>query len=274
MHHDPIEVRTWGEGPREIVLLHGGPGAPGSAASLARLLADDFRVLEPLQRGSGDVPLTVARHVADLAAVAPSPAVLVGCSWGAMLALSFAAAHPDRVRGLVLVGCGTYDAESRSAYEAAMRERLGPDGVAEAEELQRRIAATDDEAERNAIFAALGDLATRAQAYEPLPDEGEGEVACDLRAHEETWDDALRLQEEGQEPLAFSAVSAPVCMLHGADDPHPGRAIHATLGEFLPQIEYVEIDRCGHEPWRERHAREAFLASLRERLGRLTGTGA
>ena len=49
-----------------LLLLHGGPGAPGYMAPVARELSDAFRIIEPLQRGSGEEPLTVARHIADL----------------------------------------------------------------------------------------------------------------------------------------------------------------------------------------------------------------
>src|SRR5688572_17590053 len=109
---EPIEVRRYGSAGETVVVLHGGPGAPGCAAGLARVMAGEFVVLEPLQRRSGRVALTVARHVEDLAFVAPRPAVLVGWSWGAMLGLSFAARYPERVSALVLVGCGTYDERS------------------------------------------------------------------------------------------------------------------------------------------------------------------
>ena len=59
-------VREYGSAGPTLVLLHGGPGAPGYLAPLARGLEDKFRVLEPFQRGSGCVPLSVARHVEDL----------------------------------------------------------------------------------------------------------------------------------------------------------------------------------------------------------------
>ena len=61
-----IQVREYGTSGPMVLVLHGGPGAPGGMAPLARRLADSVRVLEPLQRGSGGEPLTVARHVADL----------------------------------------------------------------------------------------------------------------------------------------------------------------------------------------------------------------
>lgn len=263
----PIDVRIHGEQGPEVVVLHGGPGAPGSAQDLARALADEFRVLEPLQRLSGDRPLTVRRHVEDLAEVAPPRAAVVGASWGAMLGLSYAAAFPERVSGLVLVGCGTYDVESRALYEERMRDRLGPEGIAEAQSTRRALEEARTTEEQNRLFDSLGALAGRAQAYDPLESEGDG-IVPDRRGYEETWADVLRLQETGQEPIAFAAIQAPVLMLHGADDPHPGRQIRRHLRTFVPQLELVLLHKCGHEPWRERRARERFLRLLRKRLRR------
>ena len=48
-----MRIREYGSAGPMVVLLHGGPGAPGYMAPVARELADSFRVLEPLQRGSG-----------------------------------------------------------------------------------------------------------------------------------------------------------------------------------------------------------------------------
>lgn len=261
---DPIRVRRYGvEGPL-VAVLHGGPGAAGSVASLARELVPSCRVLEPLQRRSGPVPLTVSRHVADLAAILAEPAILVGWSWGAMLGLSFTAAHPARARSLILVGCGTYDAAARAAYHDAMAERLGAAGRARQAELRRQLEQAADAATRDRIGAALGNLASRAQAFEPVAEDGAAEF--DAAGHEETWRDVLRLQDNAVEPQAFTAITCPVLMLHGRDDPHPGPAIRDSLLPYLPHLEYVELSRCGHVPWLERWGRKPFLRSLLERI--------
>jgi pimeloyl-ACP methyl ester carboxylesterase len=229
----PIDVRRHGSRGPVVALLHGGPGAPGEMASLADDLADAFTVLEPWQRHSGGEPLTVACHVVDLAAVLPEGAAVVGWSWGAMLALSFAAAHPGRRR-----------AES---VRAAMQQ-----------------AGSEDE--RNRLLGELGRLLAAAQACDPLPEHAGEPAWIDARGHAETWADALRLQAVGVEPASFSAITCPVLMLHGEDDPHPGRATFQTLRRHLPQIRYRGFPRCGHRPWAERRARSAFLAELREWL--------
>lgn len=110
-----LKVRRHSTAGPAVIVLHGGPGVPGSAVETALGLAGSFAVLEPWQRGSGgSEPLTVARHIADLHQVVLSvrgggPPAKGGESWGAMLALAFAAEHPADAGPIVLVGCGTFD---------------------------------------------------------------------------------------------------------------------------------------------------------------------
>lgn len=85
---------------------------------------------------------------------------------------------------------------------------------------------------------------------------------CDARAHEETWNDMVRLQEEGTYPAAFAAIECPVLMLHGAMDPHPGTMIRDSLARHITQLEYHEWQNCGHYPWLERAVGDEFYAVL------------
>ena len=257
----PLTVRTYGDpAATPVVVLHGGPGAPGSIAALARELADTCHVLEPLQRVRADSPLSVAVHVADLVAVVQPFAdrgvapTLVGSSWGAMLALAFAAAHPAVAGPLVLVGCGTFDPVSRAAFQATLaRRRSERLGLATAVEVDS--AADDDNVTGYSV-----DLVT----------DDDGTESYDAEGGRETWDDMLRLQADGTYPASFAAIRSPVLMLHGDYDPHPGRMIRDSLLPHLPQIEYIELKRCGHYPWLERAAREAFYAHLRAWLTNTT----
>jgi pimeloyl-ACP methyl ester carboxylesterase len=256
-----LRVRSYGSDGPWVLVVHGGPGAPGHMAPVARGLQDSFRVLEPFQRGSGEEPLTVARHVADLHELVtsrcdPARPALVGSSWGAMLVLAYAAAHPESAGPLVLVGCGTFDLEARARFKATIDERMD-DG------LRRRIEALEREIpDANRRLAALGDLLTPLFRVDPLPDALEFE-GCDAKAHEETWNDMLRLQADGTYPAAFRAIETPVLMLHGAFDPHPGPMIRASLAPCVRNLEYVEWEKCGHYPWTERAARDEFFAVLR-----------
>mgnify|MGYP006283980799 FL=1 len=266
---DELRVRSYGTGGPLVIALHGGPAAVGSAAPLARGLEGDFRVLEPWQRGSGPEPLTVARHVADLHRLIETrcegqPPALVGWSWGAMLALAYGAEHPEAVGPIALVGCGTFDRESRARMKSTIEERTD-EGLRR--KLERLPEDFPDPSERMLEARRL----TR-HIYDWSLEQGENPAReaegqpFDAQAHEETWQDMLRCQEEGLYPAAFAAIESSVLMLHGAYDPHPGRMIRDSLRPCLPQLEYREWENCGHSPWREPDAREEFFEVLRNWL--------
>jgi pimeloyl-ACP methyl ester carboxylesterase len=90
----------------------------------------------------------------------------------------------------------------------------------------------------------------------------------DARAHHETWDDMLRMQAEGIYPAQFAAIKVPVLMIHGTYDPLPGPLIFESLQPHLPQLEFRELERCGHYPWLERAAVEPFFALVHDWLAR------
>ena len=94
-------------------------------APIARGIADLFRVIEPFQSA---VSATVADHVADLHEVVESYAgdtapAFVGHSWGAMLALAYAAAHPSSAGPIVLVCSGTFDLAARERLIENLEQR-------------------------------------------------------------------------------------------------------------------------------------------------------
>jgi NAD(P)-dependent dehydrogenase (short-subunit alcohol dehydrogenase family) len=50
------------------------------------------------------------------------------------------------------------------------------------------------------------------------------------------------------------------------DDPHPLAGVQAPLQPVLRHFRMIVLPKCGHTPWAERDAREAFFAALREEL--------
>jgi pimeloyl-ACP methyl ester carboxylesterase len=199
-------------------------------------------------------------HVADMAellqALGWHRTHLVGSSWGAMLALVFAAEIPAPAESLVLVGCGTFDPVARARFRELRRARTTP-------ALQRRLDRADeleDPAERLAARVRVMHL---VYSHDVADDDAEP-GGVDTQANRETWDDMLRLQAEGVYPAGFRRIRAPVLMLHGSEDPHPGRMILDSLRPHVTDLTYHEWPECGHYPWLERAASEDFY----DRLGR------
>lgn len=267
---DPIlAVRRYGSAGAKLVLLHGGPGAPGYMAPVARRLSEGFEVIEPFQRkGTEASPLTVARHIADLDAVidAYSPdekPILVGHSWGAMLALAWAAEHPDRAAALVLIGCGTFDTAAREQMKAIRQQRMSQHVF---QRLQERIDSVNDPDER---LKVQGKMMMQVDSY-ALGHVDDEVVFYDALGHEQTWRDMMRLQTTGVYPAAFESIHIPVLMLHGTEDPHPGTVICDNLKTVLPQLEYHHWQHCGHYPWLEKASREDFYTLLIKWLTRIS----
>ncbi len=112
--HYTVNYREWGEGP-PLVLVPGLAGGFELLGPLARILARDFRVISYQLRGEDDCfalrqPFGLADLANDLAEFLDwhcleSP-VIMGVSFGGVLALEFAARYPHRLEALAVQGAG------------------------------------------------------------------------------------------------------------------------------------------------------------------------
>lgn len=263
----PLTYRTYGD-PNlpALTLLHGGPGAPGYLAPVGRELAAQYRCYEPFQRRSGGGhKMTVAQHIADLEvfleATNQDKAVLVGHSWGAMLALAFAADHPTSVKAVVAICPGTFTTASRKRMHTNLGKVITDETRQKIAAIQATALSDDEKLKRT------GDEILSPYSYNLIDHKKETE-RCDAKGHKETWEDMLRCQAKGLYPESFSNIPCPVLMIHGADDPHPGDMIAESLRPTLPQMDYISLKKCGHYPWLERYARNDFFAALSDWLSK------
>ncbi|MCD4686287.1 MAG: alpha/beta hydrolase, partial [Anaerolineae bacterium] len=252
-------LRTHGSAPYTIAVIHGGPGAPGSAAPIARGLADMWGVLEPFQTVG-----TLDGQIAELRTVlhdhATRPTILIGWSWGAMLSYVFAARHPDRVKALILVGSGVFDAQVAPQIMETRLSRLSDterDGVAALMEQLNQ----DDLAQktRDRALARFGRLLKlRADTFAPVDDaesDGADNPPIQFDIHNRVWNDMAALRQSGELLQLGTRITCPVIAIHGDYDPHPLAGIQTPLATVLSDFEVHVLERCGHYPWIERHAR-------------------
>lgn len=259
----PLTTREYGSSEPFIFVLHGGPGAPGYMAPVCVRLGRDFRVIEPFQRASGDIKLTVEQHIDDLAKViacyTKEKVAIVGHSWGGMIGLAFASKYPELVDRLVIIGCGTFDKSSRAVMEKTRNDRID---MKTAERIKAVSEQYEDKDER---LGALGAIYQQIDSYELIRSSAK-KFRCDALGHEQSWTDMMRLQDEGVYPAEFAKIDSPVLMMHGGYDSHPGSMIAANLREHINQLKYVEFDNCGHYPWLEKASINQFYDSLRNWL--------
>ncbi len=108
-------------GGRPILFIHGTPGDAGDwAPFLNRVPAGQHRLAVDRpgfgQSGPGGPIVTLpgqARAIAGLIEAGGAPAVVVGSSYGGPVALQLAAAHPEMVAGVLLVGSAADPAQER-----------------------------------------------------------------------------------------------------------------------------------------------------------------
>lgn len=221
-------VREYGHAPFEAIVLHGGPGAPGCAAGLCRgMLERGISVLEHLQMASTfdglfDEILTIMDRYAL------QEITLVGHSFGTWLALLFAQRHPGRVSKIILMGCAPPEAK----YLQDIIRTRG----------ERRAQGMQDTDNYCALPASGGDM-----------------LYFDEAQHKALMAEAMALRESGEMLARALHVACPVAALHGDYDPHPVEGIRAPLEGRLPAFRITVLPRCGHDPWKETYAREAFF---------------
>ncbi|MCA9980155.1 MAG: alpha/beta hydrolase [Anaerolineales bacterium] len=165
-------------------------------------------------------------------------AVLVGNSYGAVLALQTAVAHPERVEGLILADPAVYVQESVPEWVVNLPQiqRLGP------------------------LFGrAIGDSEAFVQQTYLDPNALDAERLRLTLIHTEVagWDEAMwaYLQAWGTAPVDLTAqlgsVTQPALVLTGDSDAIIPVADSERLAKALPNADYVVLAQCGHVPQEE-----------------------
>jgi pimeloyl-ACP methyl ester carboxylesterase len=238
-----------------VLLLHGsGPGVTATAnwRPIIPALSASRRVVAPDQLGFGGTATGERRtygraawtdHALSLLDTLGIGTVdIIDNSMGGAIALSIAAARPQAVRRLVLMG----------AMGVAMALPQGLDAVWSytpgAEQMRRVIGLFAHN--RDLITDELVELRYQASLDPPVRDSW----AAMFPEPRQRWVDDLALS--GAE---LTAIGAPVLLVHGRDDRVvPWRSSSAQLVDLLPDARLHVLSRCGHWTMIERTA--DFLA--------------
>ena len=256
-------LRTYGKGPFNVAVIHGGPGEAGEMAPVARELASSWGVLEPLQtetsiEGQIEELRTVLEENGDL------PVTLIGFSWGAWLSFIFAANYPAIVKRLILIGSGPYEEKYVSRIRETRFNRLSEEDKTEVKYL---IEVLDSPAAENksTAFARFGALFSKADAYDPVMYESEV-IDCQVDIFQGVWKDAAELRSSGKLLELGKRIECPVVAIHGDYDPHPAKGVQKPLSAVLKSFRFILLKNCGHMPWIERQARDKFYRIIKEEL--------
>jgi len=256
-------LRTYGSPPFSVAVVHGGPGAGGEMAPVGRRLASGWGVLEPLQTarsldGQVEELKNILKKTADL------PVTLIGFSWGAWLSFILAARYPETVKKLILIASGPFEDSFVAEIRKTRFSRLSDDERNRVCALFERLTHPGTE-DKNRAFASIGKLFSKTDAYDPIFDEPETiEYRADI--FERVWPEGAGLRRSGNLLQLAGQITCPVVAIHGDHDPHPAEGVRRPLAAAIKHFRFILLERCGHRPWIERHARKPFSQILETEL--------
>jgi len=255
--------RKYGKPPFNIAVIHGGPGAPGEMAPLAREISSSRGVLEPLQTAS-----SLEGQIQELNEIlkvsGDLPITLIGWSWGAILGFIFTASYPLMIKKLILVGSAVF--EEKYALKI-METRLSRLNEKEKTEILAIIETLNNTVfkDKNILMSRLGKLFFKADSYNPLPYKSEV-LEYQYHIFRSVWEDAEKLRASGELLELGRNIQCPVVAVHGDYDPHPYRGIQKPLSHVIKDFRFILLKNCGHYPWIERMAKDSFYHILKKEL--------
>ena len=256
-------LRIYGRPPFSIAVIHGGPGAPGEMAPVARELSFNQGVLEPLQT-AGSLEGQVQELQKILKKNGDLPFTLIGWSWGAVLGFILTARYSSLVKKLIIVGSGVFEKKYSLKITETRLNRLNGKDKREAGELMESLSVSYTK-DKDTLMCRLGELIYRADSYSPISYKSEV-LECQYDVFKSVWKDAARLRDSGELLKLGNQIKCPVVAIHGDYDPHPAKGVKEPLSGVLKDFHFILLEKCGHHPWVERFARDNFYRVLREEL--------
>jgi proline iminopeptidase len=250
-----------GHGP-VLVMLSGGPGfSIAYLQAAAAHLSGANTVVELDQRGTGAstvraydaATISIAKNIDDLDALRTELGLdrlrIFGHSWGAMLAMAYAVAHPDRVERLVLSDSGGPDTGFAQAAGARLALRTTDADRAATAKWRDQMSGPDAAiAARNFWIANTGPyLDNRTVVAELVPMEPH---IFDSQVGQLMQADMVKHYDLS---ATLHTVTAPTLIILGRDD-IVGVDTSERIHGLMPNSQMVIVEDAGHFPFVERPA--------------------
>jgi pimeloyl-ACP methyl ester carboxylesterase len=234
LKHYSVNYQEWGEGP-PLLLIPGLAGGYGLLGPLARLLSTHFRVISYQLRGEDDC--FALRQQFDLADLAndlgeflnwyglESP-IVMGVSFGGVLALEFAARSPHRLERLIVQGAG-------ARYENGFVPRI-------ARAVLTRFPLPSDNPFINQFFNLLFGGKQKPGPLVEFVTRQCWQTDQSMMAYR------LRMLEQYDVTNRLGRIRVPTLVLNGDRDILVSEASLNELGAGLPDATICTLPGCGH----------------------------
>lgn len=230
-----VTVPAWidGAGPA-VVLLHGSADTPLAWQAVATRLSEHFQVWAPaLPPLTGGAALDTDLPWLDAVLAATGARVLAAHSYGALLALRWALAHPGRLDRLVLA--------EPIAWGAAHGLPAMADRLAELQHLCLDKFAANDPA---AAMAWLVDYWNGAGFWQRLPEK----VRASLSAGgSRTFAEVASGNADRTNAAELAGLTVPTRLLAGGQSTAESLTVSRRLAAAIPGAELTVIEGAGHQ---------------------------
>lgn len=270
-----LHYRTFGEG-TPILIINGGPGMNSEGFSnLAELLADGHEAILYDQRGTGQSHLspldsntiTMDLMVGDIEALRHHLGldqwVVLGHSFGGILASYYATQHPESFSALILSSSGGIDLDLLNYFGDSLRSKLTAEEQRTLTFWSNRIGMGD-----TSYNAKLQRGLAMAPAYvyhkEFVPAIGQRLAQGNMVINGLVWNDLARIGYNCAPKL--TSFKQPVLIIQGKQDLisiETAEKAHSVLSNS----EVVVLDKCGHYGWLDQ--KEKYLSAIYTFLERM-----
>ena len=267
---DVIHLKTFGKG-QPLLIINGGPGFSSEGfISLAKILSKSAKAIIYDQRGTGkstidginSSTITMDLMVKDIETIRKyleiEEWVVMGHSFGGMLASYYASKHPNRINGLILSSSGGIDLDLFSNLDVNGRlTRLERDSM---NYWQNQLSRGD-----TTYFARLQRARYLAPAY--VYDKSHVNTIAERLTQGNMRINGLVFQN--MQKIGFDCVAelrtfpSPVLILQGKDD-IINKRIAQKAHTVFKNSKLVLMEKCGHYGWLDQP--EIYFPEIRDFL--------
>ena len=258
--NNKIHYRTFGKG-LPILIINGGPGMNSDGfAGLAAQLGKDYQTIIYDQRGTGkstienpdSTNITMKLMVEDIETLRKhlniDSWILLGHSFGGMLASYYATFYPEHIKGMILSSSGGIDLGLLNNVGNNINSKLTKKELDEVKYWGEKIDNGD-----TSHYAKLQRGKALANAYvynkKNIPAIAERLTQSKPLITDLVWEDLQRIKFDCSEKL--SSFDKPVLIIQGKQDIVP-ESIAKKEHQVLKNSKLVLLDKCVHYGWLDR----------------------
>jgi len=263
-----IYYRTFGTG-TPILIINGGPGLNSDGfVELAKILSAHNQTIIYDQRGTGKSVMqkidasTITMHlmIADMENLRKELKIerwiILGHSFGGMLASYYATIHSDKIISMILSSSGGIDLDLLSYVSKNINTRLTPQQLDSANYWSQKIANGDtSHSARLQRARALANAYVYDKKYAPLI--AERLTFSNLHINGLIWQDMQKIHFDCSSDL--STFTRPVLIIQGKQDIIEERTSQKA-NKILKNSRLVMLDHCVHYGWLDN--RDAYLSEV------------